>query len=69
MVPSRVAELYADELGLVIVDAPVPRSTLVEAAYWHPSKTSDPALRWLVAILRKTAERVEFATEDDLAIL
>lgn len=69
MVQSRVAEMYADQLGLVIVDTPVPKSTLVEAAFWHPSKTSDPALRWLVAILRKTAERVEFAADDDFAVV
>lgn len=69
MVQARVAELYAEQLGLMIVDTPVPRSNLIEAAFWHPSKTSDPALRWLVAILRKTAERVEFATEDDLVAL
>jgi DNA-binding transcriptional LysR family regulator len=69
LVPGRVAELYAEQLGLVIVDTPVPRSSLVEVVYWHPSKTSDPALRWLVAILRKTAERVEFANEDDLSML
>jgi DNA-binding transcriptional LysR family regulator len=64
MVPSRVAELYAEQLGLAVVDTPIPHSTLVEAVFWHPSKTSDPALRWLVAILRKTAEMVEFASDD-----
>jgi DNA-binding transcriptional LysR family regulator len=69
MVPSRVAEMYAEQLGLVIVDAPVPRSNLIEAVFWHPSKTNDPALRWLVAILRKTAERVEFASEDDFTVV
>jgi DNA-binding transcriptional LysR family regulator len=69
MVPSRLAELYADQLGLAVVDTPIPRSTLVEAVFWHPSKTNDPALRWLVSILRKTAERVEFASEDDFSVV
>ncbi|GGH33421.1 LysR family transcriptional regulator [Microbacterium album] len=63
MVPSRVAELYAEPLGLVVADTPLPHSTLIEAVFWHPSKTNDPALRWLVSVLRKTAEVVEFGTE------
>ncbi|MBX3195672.1 MAG: LysR family transcriptional regulator [Microbacteriaceae bacterium] len=61
LVPARVAELYAASLGLTVATTPLPHSTLVEVVYWHPSKTNDPALRWLVGILRKTAERVEFA--------
>jgi len=50
------------QLGLVIAETPLPRSTLIEAVFWHPSKSSDPALRWLVSILRKTAEVVEFGS-------
>jgi DNA-binding transcriptional LysR family regulator len=69
LVPSRVADLYAGQLGLAVIDTPIPKSSLVEAVFWHPSKTSDPALRWLVGILRKTAERVEFASEDDFSLL
>lgn len=59
-VPTRLAELYADELGLTAARIPVTLPVLVEAAFWHPSKTEDPALRWLLGILRDVAERVEF---------
>jgi LysR family nod box-dependent transcriptional activator len=37
---------------------------LVEAAFWHPSRNDDPALRWLVSILVQVAERVEFADDE-----
>lgn len=60
-VPSRVAEIVAEPLGLVTAQTPIPHSTLVEVVYWHPSKSTDPALRWLVSMLRRTAERIEFA--------
>lgn len=64
LVPSRLAELYGPGLGVTAAKTPLPSATLVEAVYWHPSKTNDPALRWLVGILRTTAERIEFGTED-----
>jgi len=63
-VPARLAELYAEELGLVVAKIPVPLPVLVEAAFWHPSRSDDPAVRWLVDILVRVAERVEFAGED-----
>lgn len=28
---------------------------LVEAAYWHPSRSDDPAVRWLVRTLQEAA--------------
>ncbi|GGC84576.1 LysR family transcriptional regulator [Tersicoccus solisilvae] len=62
-VPERVADLYGDQLGLMVARTPVPVPMLVEVVYWHPSKKDDPALRWLVGILRKTAERVEFGSD------
>ncbi|WP_334122865.1 LysR family transcriptional regulator [Glutamicibacter sp.] len=58
-VPQILAERYAAELGLVIVETPLD-AFLVEAAHWHPSKTSDPAVTWLVEMLYSTAEKVEF---------
>lgn len=59
-VPERLAEQFNDQLGTVIAETPLAPATLVEAAHWHPSKTADPALKWLVAMLRKAAEVVEF---------
>lgn len=62
--PARIAELYADRLGLAIARIPLPLPALVESAYWHPSRNDDPALRWLIATLIRVAEKVEFADED-----
>jgi LysR family nod box-dependent transcriptional activator len=63
-VPERLADTYGDVLGLVVARIPVPLPVLVEAAFWHPSRSDDPALRWLVDILVQVAERVEFGDDD-----
>lgn len=62
-VPTRVAELYGAQLDLTVARIPLPLATLVESAFWHPSRNSDPALRWLLGILRTVAELVEFDTD------
>ncbi|MFV0319230.1 MAG: LysR family transcriptional regulator [Microbacterium sp.] len=61
-VPARLADMYADELDLAIVSLPLRLPVLVESVFWHPSRTDDPALRWLIDLLRRVAERVEFPT-------
>lgn len=63
-VPERLALAAQNALGLAIVETDVKGPTLVEAAHWHPSKTNDPALVWLVALLRQAAERLEFGEEE-----
>lgn len=67
-VPERIALRYRASLGLVIAETPLPPATLIEAAHWHPSKTEDPALQWLVGIMRKAAELVEFGDGDGYAV-
>jgi DNA-binding transcriptional LysR family regulator len=64
-VPERTANRYATSLGLVIARTPIEPSVLVEAAHWHPSKSADPALQWLVRQLRTAAELVEFGMNGD----
>jgi DNA-binding transcriptional LysR family regulator len=59
-VPERVANEYAERLGLVIAETPVHSSMLIESVHWHPSKSGDPALKWLVSMLRKASEEIEF---------
>ncbi|MEQ6898077.1 LysR family transcriptional regulator [Microbacterium sp. KR10-403] len=59
--PTRLAELYADELGLATARLPIRLPVLVESAYWHPSRSDDPALNWLLEVLRTVSERIEFA--------
>jgi DNA-binding transcriptional LysR family regulator len=59
-VPERVANEYSGRLDLVIADTPVKPPILIESVHWHPSKSSDPALKWLVGMLRRAAEEIEF---------
>ncbi|GAB3616132.1 LysR family transcriptional regulator [Okibacterium endophyticum] len=62
-VPERVALQHLDDLQLVIPETPLPAATLVEAAFWHPSKSEDPAVKWLVKMLRHASELVEFGDD------
>jgi LysR family nod box-dependent transcriptional activator len=64
-VPERVAKQFATQLGLVIVKTPLPTLNLIEAVHWHPSKNEDPAIKWLVSMLIKTAEIVDSEEEVD----
>ncbi|MFT4083494.1 MAG: LysR family transcriptional regulator [Nocardioides sp.] len=59
-VPERVALKYASTMGLRIVKTPIPPMTLVETAYWHPSRHRDPAVTWLVDMLLQASEVVEY---------
>ena len=63
--PVWVMERYGEALDLVTAEIPVPFPVLVESAFWHPSRSSDPAVLWLLGILRTVAERIEFAGEAD----
>ena len=63
--PERTALRYATALGLVIAKTPITPSVLVEAAHWHPSKTEDPALQWLLGVLRDASMLVEFGRDPD----
>jgi DNA-binding transcriptional LysR family regulator len=40
---------------LAIFEPPFGRVELVEAAYWHPSRSDDPAVRWLLKTLQEAA--------------
>lgn len=62
-VPARLAALHAAQLGLVAATTPLALPVLVESAFWHPSRSNDPAVRWLLGALRTVAERIEFATD------
>lgn len=58
-VPEKIAQQYAKKLGLVIAETPLRSEMLIESVHWHPSKSSDPALKWLVAMLRKASEEID----------
>ncbi len=38
-----------------MLDLPVEVPELIEAAWWHPSRASDPGHRWLVQLFRDAA--------------
>lgn len=61
-VPEKIADRYCAAFGLVKVRTPY-RATLIEAAHWHPSKDSDPAVGWLVEMLYLTSELLEFGSD------
>ncbi|MFV0374653.1 LysR family transcriptional regulator [Microbacterium sp.] len=65
-VPERTANRYAASLGLAVARTPIAPSVLVEAAHWHPSKSDDAALQWLVHKLRQASEVVEFGEDAEL---
>jgi len=55
IVPERMARLALRTAPLAILEPPFGRVELVEAAYWHPSRTDDPAVRWLLKTLQQAA--------------
>jgi DNA-binding transcriptional LysR family regulator len=55
IMPERMARLAVRSAPLAILEPPFGRVELVEAAYWQPSRTDDPAVRWLLATLKEAA--------------
>ena len=50
-VPERLARRMGAAAGVTIVEPPFGVIELVEAAWWHPLHTTDPALTWLRGII------------------
>ncbi len=55
VVPERLARRVAATAGIAIVEPPFGTVELVEAAWWHPTRSGDPALRWLRSIASEAA--------------
>jgi DNA-binding transcriptional LysR family regulator len=55
LVPSRLAERMCAAAGTIAVEAPIGRVELIETLWWHPSRTADPAHRWVRERLCSTA--------------
>ena len=55
IMPERMARLAVRSAKLAIVEPPFGLVELVEAAYWHPSRSDDLAVRWLVRALQEAA--------------
>ena len=54
-VPERLARRTVAAAGVTIVEPPFGMIELVEAAWWHPLHTTDPALTWLRGIVAEIA--------------
>jgi DNA-binding transcriptional LysR family regulator len=55
IVPERLARRLADSAGVAVIEPPFGRVELVEAAWWHPMRATDPAHTWLRNILNEVA--------------
>jgi DNA-binding transcriptional LysR family regulator len=55
VIPEQLARRVADTAGVVVVEPPFGAIELIEAVWWHPGRSADPALSWLRGVLRDTA--------------
>jgi DNA-binding transcriptional LysR family regulator len=51
-VPERLARRVSSAAGVTVTEPPFGTIELIEAAWWHPLHTTDPALTWLRGIIR-----------------
>jgi DNA-binding transcriptional LysR family regulator len=51
VVPEKLARVVSGVAGVAVVEPPFGTVELVEAAWWHPLRATDPALTWLRAQL------------------
>jgi DNA-binding transcriptional LysR family regulator len=58
VVPERLARRVAGTAGVVVVEPPFGKIDLIEAAWWHPTRSGDQALRWLRSIVAEVAARL-----------
>jgi len=65
IVPERLARRFLPDGRLVMADPPFGFVDMLEAAWWHPSRTADAGHRWLVGLLGEVAE--ELAASDPTA--
>jgi DNA-binding transcriptional LysR family regulator len=58
IMPERMARLALRAAPLAILEPPFGLVELVEAAYWHPSRTDDPAVRWLLRTMQEAVREL-----------
>jgi DNA-binding transcriptional LysR family regulator len=58
LVQRRLAVLYADRLGLRVLDPPAPLEPLVSRLWWHERHTDDPAHAWFRRVVVRAARAV-----------
>jgi DNA-binding transcriptional LysR family regulator len=58
IMPERMARLAVRGAPLAVLEPPFGLVELVEAAYWHPSRSDDPAVRWLLSTMKEAAREL-----------
>jgi len=58
VVPERLARRVAATAGVTVCEPPFGTIELIEAVWWHPTRTGDQALRWLRSIAVQVAARL-----------
>ncbi len=59
VVPERLARRVAGPAGIAIAEPPFGHVELIEAVWWHPARSSDPAIAWLRTTLREIAATLQ----------
>ncbi|MFC4063527.1 LysR family transcriptional regulator [Actinoplanes subglobosus] len=57
-VPERVVRPFADSGRVRMVPPPFEAPLLLEAAWWHPSRETDPAHRWFLSIVEDVVDEL-----------
>src|SRR5215472_6009253 len=55
IVPERLARRVASTAGVAVCEPPFGTIELLEAVWWHPTRSGDQAVRWLRAITAEVA--------------
>ncbi|MNW57274.1 hypothetical protein D3C74_350660 [compost metagenome] len=59
LVQERLARMLLSVAGVRIMQLPISLPTLVECAWWHPSKSEDPGHQWFRRLVVKAATQLE----------
>ncbi|TDL39624.1 LysR family transcriptional regulator [Arthrobacter nitrophenolicus] len=59
LVQERLARMLAAVAGVRILQLPISLPTLVECAWWHPSKSGDPGHQWFRRLVARAAAELE----------
>lgn len=65
IVPERLARRFLSDGRLLLVEPPFGFVDMLEAVWWHPSRSTDPGHRWLLGVLDEVAD--ELAADDPSA--
>jgi len=58
VVPERLARRVASTAGVAVCEPPFGTIELLEAVWWHPTRSGDQAVRWLRSITAEVAARL-----------